>query len=447
MKGLTRIYSCVTIQDEDLEEAIESEKELKQGEKIDDNVRRHLPPGSGPFSVGCVDLMNNSTLDGSFFRLFYPVDKTDILQRNTQWPLWLPRKEYGFGYAYFLKKTKLFGKFLNWLGGDVYIPALWQAPLTDRQDKFPIIILSHGIGGNRTTYSTFCCELASQGYLVAVPEHRDGSASMTYVLQDNARRNIVELIKDQDGGKHKRQSMHRSQSFKEEWRSFEHTDPMGIEWDDYNYRNSQVQKRAAECSRLLDVFIDINNGTSVRNFLGFHFSLKQFKGRIDMSKVAMAGHSFGGSTCVAVLATDKRFRAGVMLDAWMHPLNAEICQGVTQPLLLINYELFQNQWKKNIQQMKWLESTTCPRCLITLKGACHQAISDFQFLVSRTFGRLMEVRSELSPTIAMDVNRKATLAFLSQHLGIEYSERQEGDKILQGLHDHVILGSGMEESS
>ena len=123
--------------------------------------------------------------------------------------------------------------------GDVYIPALWQAPLTDSQAKFPVVILSHGIGGNRTTYSTFCCELASHGYLVAVPEHRDGSASMTYVLQDSVR-NVVELIRDQDGGKHKRQALPRSQSFKEEWRSFEHTDPMGIEWDDYNYRNSQV---------------------------------------------------------------------------------------------------------------------------------------------------------------------------------------------------------------
>ena len=54
---------------------------------------------------------------------------------------------------------------------------------------------------------------------------------------------------------------------------------------------------------------------------------------------------------------------------------------------------------------------------ILYRGACHQAITDFQFLVSKTFGRIMEVRSDLSPKIAMDVNRKATLAFFSKHLG------------------------------
>lgn len=44
-----------------------------------DKIRRHLPPGSGPFSVGCVDIMDNSNEEGSFFRLFYPVEKTDIM--------------------------------------------------------------------------------------------------------------------------------------------------------------------------------------------------------------------------------------------------------------------------------------------------------------------------------------------------------------------------------
>lgn len=130
--------------------------------------------------------------------------------------------------------------FLNFCSGDVYIPALWQAPLVDSDEKFPVVVLSHGIGGNRTTYSTFCCELASHGYVVAALEHRDGSASMTYLLRDKLRRTVVELIKDRDCGKHKRHAVRRSNSFKEEWRSFQHAEPLGLKWDDYSYRNKQV---------------------------------------------------------------------------------------------------------------------------------------------------------------------------------------------------------------
>jgi len=56
--------------------------------------------------------------------------------------------------------------------GDVYVPVLWQAPFIDSNDVFPVIVFTHGLGGNRTTYSTLCSDIASHGYIVAVLEHR-----------------------------------------------------------------------------------------------------------------------------------------------------------------------------------------------------------------------------------------------------------------------------------
>ena len=41
----------------------------------------------------------------------------------------------------------------------------------------------------------------------------------------------------------------------------------------------------------------------VTNLTGF-----LFKGRLDLNKVAIVGHSFGGATTVMSLAKDKRFR-------------------------------------------------------------------------------------------------------------------------------------------
>ena len=56
--------------------------------------------------------------------------------------------------------------------GDVHVPVLWQAPLLKGDNKFPVVIVTHGIGGNRTTLSAYCYELASNGFVVAAVEHR-----------------------------------------------------------------------------------------------------------------------------------------------------------------------------------------------------------------------------------------------------------------------------------
>ena len=40
--------------------------------------RRHLPPGSGPYTVGTVDVMYEHSEEGAFFRLYYPTSNTDI---------------------------------------------------------------------------------------------------------------------------------------------------------------------------------------------------------------------------------------------------------------------------------------------------------------------------------------------------------------------------------
>lgn len=62
--------------------------------------------------------------------------------------------------------------------GSLHIPAVYNAPLFKPADdslegqSLPCVVFSHGLGGNRLIYSTYCCELASQGCLVACVEHR-----------------------------------------------------------------------------------------------------------------------------------------------------------------------------------------------------------------------------------------------------------------------------------
>lgn len=406
-------------------------------------IRRHTPVGSGEYSVGCWDMMcGGPTEKGSFFRLFYPVEKTDIYKRDKQWPLWLPRKQYGEGYADILTKNpkiKVVGKLLNWMGGDVYVPALWQGPLCPSNTQFPVVIFSHGLGGNRTTNTTVCCELASQGFIVASLEHRDGSASMTYHLTEQVNKHNVTTSGESNTRPHHRPAVHRTHLYSEEWKPFEWFEP----WDDFTYRNKQVHHRADEVIRALETLILLHNGKEVHNIMRTHFNTKQFMNRLDLSRVVVMGHSFGGATTLCTLSKDKRFRLGVVLDGWMHPLDERVYEDTQQPVLMINMESF--QWKTNVEQMmRLLSQDKENRRMITIKGTCHQSVTDFQFLVNKTVGRVLDVRHRLSPKVAMSLTNKASLGFIRKHLGLKSKDTHED--LLCGDHDHIIVGTNVDLS-
>lgn len=52
-----------------------------------------------------------------------------------------------------------------------------------------------------------------------------------------------------------------------------------------------------------------------------------------------------------------------------------------------------------------------------IRGTVHQSFPDFTFLTGNWIGKLMKLKGEIDPEIAIDLSNKATLAFLQRHLG------------------------------
>ena len=57
------------------------------------------------------------------------------------------------------------------LNGRVHTPIISKAALNTDQ-KWPLVVFSHGLGCARFTYSQICYDLASYGFMVIAPEHR-----------------------------------------------------------------------------------------------------------------------------------------------------------------------------------------------------------------------------------------------------------------------------------
>src|SRR5271170_2478988 len=64
----------------------------------------------------------------------------------------------------------------------ISIPARKNAPvLHPTLERWPVMIFSHGLGGSRNAYSHAAGSIASHGVIVICPEHRDGSAPISFV--------------------------------------------------------------------------------------------------------------------------------------------------------------------------------------------------------------------------------------------------------------------------
>jgi predicted dienelactone hydrolase len=61
-------------------------------------------------------------------------------------------------------------------------PVELYLPTTRRNQSVPLIVISHGLGGDLTTYVYFAQHLASHGFAVAVPEHPGSSGSQIKAL-------------------------------------------------------------------------------------------------------------------------------------------------------------------------------------------------------------------------------------------------------------------------
>nr|XP_006626068.1 PREDICTED: platelet-activating factor acetylhydrolase isoform X1 [Lepisosteus oculatus] len=380
-----------------------------------------IPPGKGPNHVGCTDLMMDHTAQGAFFRLYYPCETPT----GYEMPGWIPNKEYFNGLADFLKLNRcLSERIFNYLYGSFTIPTAWNAPFKPA-DKYPLIIFSHGLGAFRTLYSAICIEIASRGFIVAAVEHRDESSSATFYFKEKSNRTEQEQL------------VISPNNFEEEWiyyRTLKQGEP------EFPLRNKQVQQRANECIKALNLLTNINAGEPVTNALQLQFDWSRLKGSMDLCKTAVMGHSFGGATVIESLCKEPKFKCGVALDAWMFPLDDEVYARVNKPIMFINSEKF--QWAGNIIKMKKLDSPTIQRKMITIRGSVHQSFPDFTFLTGNWIGKLLKLKGEIDPEVALDLSNKTSLAFLQRHLVLE-KDFNQWDPLIDGKDDNLIAGTNV----
>ncbi|KAK4177597.1 platelet-activating factor acetylhydrolase [Triangularia setosa] len=449
-----------------------------------------FPEYTGPYKVGTVDVeIPISELPASqkpesaadihtiLFRIFYPA-VSEARGKHITW-LPAPQRLHIEAYAQFLGLGSKASSVLSFLPRHLHwttIPAIKNAALLSSPaehpgSRWPTMIFSHGLGGNRNAYSHLAASLASHGVVVICPEHRDQSAALT-------------LIRDP-------RAPEKATPFALPYLRIPHNQTPEI-WEK---RDSQLRIRLWELDIIFEAVLavdrndskivssNLNTSTPVSALSAFHNKLDI----LEPGKVIFAGHSFGSSTMVQFLKsvfysshpsldsfTDRLFtpRPGsaiksqingsnpiILLDMWCFPLLSAAgdplyrlplpCYSVSQQqktskILAVESDQF-FKWGSHLHRTaKILSSDPTtdivqaadghpPPYLFYVEKSAHLSQSDFAvlfpWLTKKAFG------SE-TPEVVLSLNVRAMVQFLKGNwvvLADSKLEEERGDVLSQGL--------------
>ncbi|MFF4293499.1 alpha/beta hydrolase family protein [Streptomyces vinaceus] len=328
-------------------------------------VRPELPLPTGRFAVGqqTLHLVDRSRTDpwaGSGPRelmvtMRYPA------QRGTGGPVppWLTYEEARL----LLADRKL--------DGSVAVESLAGTKAHARSDarpvagRYPLIVLSPGFTVPRATLTSLAEELASRGYVVAAVDHAYETSGTAFPGGRVLTCLACEKADSEEGAR------------------------------------LVAENRARDVSFLLD------------RLTGRHPSWKD-AGLIDPGRIAMAGHSIGGSAAVAAMATDPRIRAGIDMDGGVFsPVPAGGLGG--RPFMMLGAQetrpgntgtgeaSWDPNWKRLDGWKRW----------ITFDASNHFTFTDWPTM-SDQLG--LPPLSPLPGARSVDLTRRYVGAFFDQHL-------------------------------
>jgi platelet-activating factor acetylhydrolase len=385
-----------------------------------------LPAYTGEYDVGTVDIevpviparrigdVVNKEIDGAAFQvdtvlfsLFYPAVKgaTSINEKH----LWVP-KPIGLtaeGYARFAHINNWFTNKILTLGlwtlvGNTAIPAevdvrlhgtiqssyeyRGKAELPNDDyglPKFPVIVFSHGMASGRTSYTQWCAELASRGYIVAAIEHRDGSGPGSVCMRNGTSKGLFHFGADE---------LEPSPQTPE-------------------LKELQLAMRQAEVEETVKVLRRINDGEGFSiwkaNPRNEGVVLPEWRNRLEMDRIVLAGHSYGATLALQALkgapSDTLPFKGGIVLDPGKSsgPLNDDI----KVPIVVVHSQSWSAKHtifhgRPHFDVVKDLVQKVADRKLyawfLTAKGTTHPSVTDAPLiepmLLSWTTGATIDVK-------------------------------------------------------
>ena len=236
----------------------------------------------------------------------------------------------------------LMSKFLTRDLSRVHVHSIRNADVSPRQRSYPVAIMRAGASSGVTNYSTLAEDLASHGYVV--------------VGFDAPYRTSVVVFPD---GRVMRRTPENNVEICVELRDPEQARCVG----------KLLTAWTADIAFALDRLEQLNSSGASGKFTG----------RLDMTRVGVFGHSFGGAQAAQFCHEDSRCKAGIDLDG--APFGSVVRDGLHQPFMFVLSDQIHSSDPETRQVLANVQSIydRLPpdgRLRILIRGANHFLFSD-----------------------------------------------------------------------
>ena len=338
-----------------------------------------MPAPEGDFSIGSETF---HWVDSS--RLEWFTDENDNDVREIMVQAWYPSENSdSIGTNSYMDFMNLRSKTLASAGK---IPAFLPSHLnmistntrndvacSDKLEKYPVLIFSHGITGSRHLHQILFEHLASKGYIVFALDH-SFDANLT-IFPDGK---IADYRSEITG----------------------HPDSILI-------REKQINTRAFDIGFIIDQIRKIETGIID----------SKLSGRLDLDRVALGGHSYGGATAILASHNHEIVKACVVLDGWISPIpDKVISEGINVPFLFMGRPSWHDSdYPGNYERLADLIThSSNEKYDLRINQTLHLDYTDIP-LMSPLVKHVMDV-GDLKPSTTLSLINDLVLGFLEVHL-------------------------------
>ncbi len=288
--------------------------------------------------------------------------------------------------------------------------------LSDKKQRYPVVLFSHGAGTTMEVHTSQCEDLASRGFIVVAIDHTYASAATIFPNK------IV--------------------TQKEATTDFKTPEPAEI----------ITQIMADDDKFVIDKLGDINKG-KIRTI---------FKEKLNLDKIGVIGHSVGGAVAYNLAINDSRVKAAIDLDGVVYTTPKKDSKDIAPFLMLANdkyhiqtiqkreplmekFEDMKDEEQKLTLAVNGNEKTynetynraqqniigltdvlKSSKNLFTIKGSDHMKFTDIGLFIGiKQLREKIDISGKTDPARCLEITNSLTSSFFDQHLKGEDKAQME----------------------